>query len=399
MEPTTQPEGSILIAHIADTHLRDTQYATARRGQDFFDAFKAAVTEACSVADVLVLVGDIFDRARPGPRVIQQLMQIDALIQSRKKICFAVTGNHDWGVPTWIDTLFGGRTARLTDPGHSVTGIIPIDGESNVQFRGFSFAGVTQRSAGAFRSDMAEIEAQTRGADVVLFHGFVDGIVPMYAGSHDPLRVGELPIAKSNKAWLLGDIHVQGFVRRDRPGGGSTLIGYPGSLEMCSASEPLEKSVPLVRVTKEHAEVESCIRVPTRPFIRAKILTESDLDDLIAKITPLATAHPVVVAEFSRALPQTINRLHSVLDAQRAVIRCYPLPDTKVKVDRDKEGDGEEELTMEHFVTKRFSEAGDEELQVVALALLHRGDDDAANIVSNFIEETDAAVSAKVRED
>jgi DNA repair exonuclease SbcCD nuclease subunit len=385
MEPTQKTDSSILIAHLADSHLRDTQYATARRGIDFFEAFKAAVELACDKADVLVLVGDIFDRPRPSPRVIGQLMQIHQIISSKNKMCLATTGNHDWGEPTWLSILF--------PPGDS-GGIVALDDRS-VTFRGFEFTGVRQRNAGSFREDIAEIEKQARKSDVVLFHGLVDGVVPFFAGLQDPLRADELPVSKTNKAWLLGDIHIQGYTERSRPGGGMCLIGYPGSTEMCQAAEPKAKSVPLIRLTKESAVLEDRIPVPTRPYITGVIETEDDLDAFIREqAEPVASQHPVVSVKFNRELTQTIERLHSILDAQRAVIRCYPLPELKAHTARAVD-DGIDEYGMEHFVSKRF--ASDAELGQVALDLLHRGEEDSNNIVSEFVERRLA--STGVRED
>jgi DNA repair exonuclease SbcCD nuclease subunit len=386
MEQSQAPKGSILIAHFADLHLRDTQYATVRRGIDFYEAALRGFELACAKADILVLGGDIFDQPRPSPRVIGQLMHLDQMLVIRGKKCLAVTGNHDWCNPTWLATLFPGGTDREA-------GIIPLDDEV-YEFHGFKFVGVRQRSAEVFRRDMAEIEAQVRKADVVLFHGLVSEIVPFYAGRQDPLTYKEFPVSKNNKAWLLGDIHLQGYGTTDRPGGGKCLMGYPGSLEMYSASEPVNKSMPLIRLSKDEAVLEDNLPLRIRPFITGVVQSEEDLEDLMKQIEPVADQHPVVSVDFDRGLPQTINRLHSMLDAQRAVIRCYPLPTIKVNAARE-DDDGEEELGMEHFISKRFSDS--EDLCRVALDLLVRGDTDANNIISDFIEAQLAATG--VRED
>lgn len=388
MESKETTKSPILIAHIADTHLRDSQYATARRGIDFYTAFEHTVKSACEKADLLVLVGDIFDRPRPSPRVIGQLMKIDNIIKAYGKTMFAVTGNHDWCDPTWLSTLFPERSP--TD-----LGIVPIDGET-ASFKGYTFTGIHPHNAGGFRRDMASIEVQARGADVVLYHGLVDGVVPFYAGLDNPLSYKEFPIAKENKAWLLGDIHIRGHVSRSRPGGGDCIVAYPGSTEMCSASEPTDKGFYLWKLDKDDVTLEEVVATPIRPFLTGNIETEEDLDKFIAKVEPVADQHPVVVVHFNRELTQTINRLHSMLDAQRAIIRCYPLPAIKGVVARETD-DGEEELGMDHFVTKLFSQSEDHELQATALALLHRGDTDADGIIAEYIEKELA--STGVRED
>ena len=372
---------SILIAHIGDAHLRDTQYATAQRGLDFFEAFKRAVKAAFSAgADCIVCCGDNFDMARPSAKVIGQLMQVDGLLKQLGLMMFTITGNHDYSSPSWLSTLFPDN-AQTGD-----SGIIPIDGES-VQFKGFRITGIPPYTARTFLEKTAEIENLTRHSDVVLYHGFVTGIVPAYTGDKTVLDVKDLVVSSNNKAILLGDIHVQGFVKRARPGGGDVLIGYPGSLEMCSKSESVDKSIPMIRVTKEDATVENYVPLDIRPYISRVVKTAKDLDALVNHAKAVANCHPVVLVEFDRSLPQTVARLHAVLDPQRCVIRCYPLPMEKVdrgpleypKVNRER-------LTVEHFVKARFADS-EVELAETALRLLYAGDSNTSNIVSDYVEK------------
>jgi DNA repair exonuclease SbcCD nuclease subunit len=386
MESTTAPKGSILIAHIGDVHLRDTQYATAQRGLDFFEAFKRAVKAAKKAgADCIVCTGDNFDMARPSAKVIGQLMQVDGLLKQLGLMMFTITGNHDYSSPSWLSTLFP-DTAQTHD-----SGVVPIDGES-VEFKGFRITGIPPYTARTFSEKAAEIENLTRHSDVVLYHGFVTGIVPAYTGDKTVLDVKDLPVSSNNKAILLGDIHVQGFARRDRPGGGvGVLIGYPGSLEMCSKSESTHKSIPMIRVTADDATVESYTPLTIRPYISKVVKTAEELDALIELAKQAADQHPVVLVEFDRSLPQTVARLHAVLDPQRCVIRCYPLPMEKGTLQREapdwaKATDEEVQLGVEHFVKARFADS-EVELAETALRLLYAGDSNTSNIVSDYVEK------------
>lgn len=370
---------SILIAHIGDVHLRDTQYATAQRGLDFFEAFKRAVKAAHKAgADCIVCTGDNFDMARPSAKVIGQLMQVDGLLKELKLLMFTITGNHDYSSPSWLLTLFPDNTR--TDN----SGICPIDGET-AAFRGYTITGIPPYTARTFLEKTAEIENLTRHSDVVLYHGFVTGIVPAYTGDKTVLDVKDLPVSSNNKAILLGDIHVQGFVKKDRPGGGDVLIGYPGSLEMCSKSESTEKSIPLIRVTKENAIIESHALLSIRTHISKVIKTNEELDALIDLAKSVADQNPVVLVEFDRSLPQTVARLHAVLDPQRCVIRCYPLPMEKGSAKREERADSEPELTAEHFVKARFADS-ETELAETAMRLLYAGDNNTANVVADYVE-------------
>lgn len=379
-KPTTT-ESSLLIAVIGDIHLRDTQYATSRRGLDFFDAARRAVIAACkSEADILISTGDNFDVARPSAKVIGQMVQLNQELVKRGKRMLCITGNHDYSNPTWLETLF----PVDDDADHSsLTGIIPIDGRTVVE-KGFKITGLPPYTAAAFREQIAHTELQVRESDVIVYHGFVTGITPVYAGNSNALDVSELPTSASTKAILLGDIHVQQYISRKGAAGQDVLVGYQGSLEMCSSSESTEKSIPLIRVDREGASVVDKIPLTIRPFITRKVHTEEDLDRLIADVTAVADQHPVVPVEFDRSLPQTLSRLHSVLDAQRAVIRCYPLPNTKEVVTREQTSRDSSDLGMEHFISKKFNDSA--ELTDVALQLFARGESDAANIISAFIE-------------
>lgn len=376
---------------MGDIHLRDTQYATSQRSGDFFAALERAVHAADKAgADCICCCGDNFDVSRPSAKTIGQMMQVDQMLRAKRLTMFAITGNHDYSAPTWLSTLFPGR-------GPDDVGVVPIDGRT-VDFRGFRITGIPPYTAKTFREKQAEIEILTRDADVVLYHGFVTGIVDAFVGDKHPLDVADLPVSKNTKALLLGDIHVQGYTSRDRPGGGKTLTGYPGSLEMCSKSEPTEKSVPMIRVSKTEAVVEKLVPLRIRPHFARTVRTPEDLDKLIAEVAPVADQHPVVLVEFDRSLPHTVTRLHGVLDPQRCVIRCYALPAENFQTARvEWEPDGSAQLDMAHFVTKRFDGGEEVELLDVALALLTRGDKDANNIVSEFVQKR--MDSMEIRED
>lgn len=382
MESQKTTDRIVLIAHMGDIHLRDSQYANTSRSLDFFEAFRRAITAAdVACVDLIVCPGDIFDNARPTPKVVGQLVEIDQLLKSMKMPMLCVTGNHDRSTPTWISTLF---------QANAEWGIIPLD-DRVMQFEGFTFAGIQPHTAAQFRNARGEIDAMCADADVVLYHGFVDGVVPMYCSDTSVLNIKEMPRAASVKAVLLADIHVQGYTVIAGHGGQDVLVGYPGSLEMCSASESTEKSLPIIALSKHRAVLHKTIPLTIRPFITAKIRTPEQLDKLIADVREVADHDPVVTIEFDRALTETITRLHSVLNPQRAIIRCYPLPTDKEEYERDPHlidhsnaALAAAEKTMEDFIREEF--ADDVELQALALAIYTGGDTDSSSLVAQFIE-------------
>ena len=372
MEPTTPTKSDILIAHMGDIHLRDAQYANTERSLDFYNAFEQAIITTQDV-DVIVCCGDIFDSSRPSPKVIGQLIKIDHVLQSLGKTMLCITGNHDRSNPTWLATLF----PRTDGPG-----IVPLDDRSIV-IKGFTFVGIQPYTASQFRANSSLIAESCRDADVVLYHGLVTGVVPMYVSQDsNPLTVDDMPSSPRTKAVLLADIHKQGYTHH-QSGLCRKLVAYPGTLEVCSASEDVEKSVPIVRLSESGAEVIRHEKLQTRLFISAKVVSDEELSALIARLQGVASQNPVVVIEFDRSLNDAIYRIHTALDAGKALIRCKPLPHAGAEYVRQTAGE-DDGRGIKDFMSAKL--ADDPELEAMALALIDRGDEDAANILSEFIE-------------
>lgn len=374
MEPKETTESQLLIAHMGDIHLRDSQYASPQRSLDFIAAFGQAIHKSKD-ADVMVCVGDIFDTSRPSPKVIGQLIRIDHMLQKLGKPMLCVTGNHDRSNPSWLDTLF---------PRTNGSGVIPLDNRT-ITINGFKFAGIQPYTAAQFRASALPIEELCHDADVVLYHGFVTGVVPMLVhGDGNPLTVDELPVYPSIKAVLLADIHIQGHVQHTLAGC-NKLVAYSGSLEMCSASESIEKSVPMVRLTKEKAEVIRTEPINTRLFISATVRDTEQLDALVLHLRDVTAQNPVVIVEFDRTLPDVISRVYASLDTEKALIRCKPLPHSGADYVRSATAEtSSENRTIHDFMQEHFKD--DVELGAIAAALIDRGDADASNILADFID-------------
>jgi DNA repair exonuclease SbcCD nuclease subunit len=362
------------LAHMADFHLLSRQYGSASRSEDFYQGVRRAVIALAAHTprvDAALAVGDIFDEPRPTTKIIQQLMRVDALLKSYGLPMLTVTGNHDWASPTWLSTLF--PDARFADGG-----IIPIDGET-VEVGGYKITGLVQMSVGTYMGHLKEVNAACEGSDVVLFHALVNGVVPTTIPKESMIDIDDLPYrVKGVKFIALGDVHLTGYVEH-----GGVLVGYPGSLEMKSKSEPLNKKLPIVRVTESKAEVLTMLDLEIRPFVAKDVHTQADLDVLMAELQRLADKHPVVITEFNRDLPETVTRVFGLLDPQRAIIRLSPAPRSADEKQRERMERGGE-LTMEYFVRQRFP--GSSLVDNAAVDLLNRGSTDAANIVTDFME-------------
>ncbi len=378
MDSEKVTKSSLLIALLGDTHLRDTQYATTQRGDDFTAAFFRAIRTICEAPerpDFILHSGDMFDSSRPSPKTIGALMQANEILVQHDMRMYCVTGNHDFTNPTWLATLF---------PGNNQRGIVPLDGLV-VDHGGFIIVGVPPYSAKRFLDKKAEIQKSIENASIMMYHGLVTGVVPFFAGNKKlTLDIADLPTAPKLKLTALADIHVQGF--NHHPDNPTNLVVYPGTTEMCSSSESTDKSVPMIRLTRESAVVESYLPLTIRPYVTAKIRTEEELEELMAKLKPIADQHPVVPIEFAREMPHVITRLFGLLDPQRSVIRCQALPALLKTYERVAAGEvDEDELTLEFFLKQKFED--DVELQELALALAARGEDSAASILTDFVNK------------
>lgn len=375
MDITTKTERHpIKIALSGDAHLRDRQYVRASRSIDFFEAKKRLIEKAAEEgADIILDTGDLIDTSRPSANIVRQLVSLDRALRALKLHMLTVSGNHDWSRPSWLHVLFG-------DTAIGDGGIIVMD-DARVTYKGYAFQGLRPHSPAGLRDNAEQHRAMCNGADVVLMHATVNGVVESDMPADRMLDVSELPYAENVKFIALGDIHICGFVERN-----NCLVGYPGSSEMCSASEPKEKVLPMVRLSDDGAELLRKVPLVTRPFITGTIKSTEDADELVSRIEAVKDQHPVVVAKFDREFHEVINRVHNILDAQRAIIRFEPLPLKKEYQSGQALGKEQEAVSLASFVAKKFPHDEQRQELLLALELLERGEDDAANIVSDFIE-------------
>lgn len=383
--PSIDITRSALIGVSGDTHFRESQYARTSRGRDYFDAKLRLVDEAARAnLRVLLDTGDFFNSSRPSASVIQMATQLNQVLKKHKIAMLTVTGNHDWSSPTWLQVLF-------PDADPADFGIIPMD-DRRVTVDEFVYQGIRPYSPSGYRANEAAIKEQCQGADVVLMHATVNGIVECGVDPERMLDLTELPYAPGVKLIALGDLHYFGFISHR-----GCLVGYPGSSEMNSASEPTLKVLPLLRLTDKAAQIEDTVPLRIRPFFSATIRTEEDADKLLTDLKPVADQHPVVIAKFSRDVPTVMSRTYALLDPQRAIIRFEPLP-SREENERERAAAADIEAHgIEYFLHARF--AGEENANPLALAidLLARGESDAANIVAAYTDRRKLELA--VRED
>ncbi len=356
------------IAHTADKHLLGSQYGSRERSADFFAAAVSSIEVCAGKVDVICDCGDMLDTSRPPASVIQQLILLNRVAKDAGLLVLAVTGNHDWSTPTWTSIIGEEYPDDIPD---DACGVVAIDGRT-VTFRGVKFRGVPQCTPRKFMDNHEAILASLVGVDVALFHGTVQDIVPIYVPGDARITAddfGDTPLV------LLGDLHAQNYVRSASGG----LVGYSGSSEVNDASEPKEKSVPVIRYPQP--EVIDHLPIKTRAFITGDILTPEDVDRLLVEIR--AAERPVVVVNYQRDLHKEMARVWTGVGPD-VLLRTRPLPVDKKGGNMSKVEDGERR-DFRYFVAQRLASRPD--LAAVADLLAVQGADDGFNIVAKFIEE------------
>lgn len=380
---TPAKRNPLTLAVSGDCHFRDTQYARASRGDDYFQA-KLRLVDVVAAKGITTLLdtGDFLNSNRPSAAVIQMAVKLDRHLKKQGIAMLTVTGNHDWSTPTWLDTLFPD-----TEPGDS--GIIPMD-DRRITRDGYVFQGVRPYSVSGYRNNAPEILRQCKGADVVIMHATVNGIVECGVDPDRMLDVSELPYAVGVKLIALGDLHYFGFTTHR-----GVLVGYPGSSEMNSSSEPTDKVLPIVVVSDAEAKVADALPLRIRPFLTATVRNQEDADKLVAAAQAVATEHPVVAVKFSRDVPDIIARIYAVLDPQRAIIRFKPLPSKDDSTIERVAAADIETHGIEYFLHKRFGGETHKDELALSVDLLARGEEDASNILSAYIERRKAELAVR----
>ncbi|MGS0686719.1 exonuclease SbcCD subunit D [Nakamurella sp. GG22] len=194
------------LLHTSDWHLGRTFHGQSLLADQ--EAVLGAVADLVAEhgVDVVLISGDIYDRAVPSPEAVQCATRILARIRRAGSTIVAISGNHDSAprLGAFADFLASGglhlRTAASAvgapvelDDGHGPVAVYPVPYLEPDLARGLwelpSPAGhqhVLAAALGEVRADLARRPAGTRS--IVLAHAFVTGAVA--GGSERSIAVG-----------------------------------------------------------------------------------------------------------------------------------------------------------------------------------------------------------------
>jgi len=219
----------VRILHLADLHLGASptflgQLAQERR-KDYLDAFQRAIdyaTDPKNAIDVVLIVGDLFDMARPSADIVEFARRQLARLQQVGIPVIVAPGNHDGiGMPesAYGNPTLSGLMRIVRSPRVEPFETLMVNGEE-VHIYGMAW---DIQSKGPFDTFT---KSERGGYHVALIHGTLLGSLFSEGHSREvPLDLEQL--GKTGMDYIaLGHIHK--FQQKEI---GRTVVVYPGTLE------------------------------------------------------------------------------------------------------------------------------------------------------------------------
>lgn len=300
----------------ADSHLRESQYGIFERGRDFLDALKQVVDLAATHKAIVLHAGDLLDtRDLKGP-VAGHLHELDAYCISQKVRMLVIDGNHDHSDPPWSESLSSYRSL-LNIAGGDAYGMHSLDHKTFVH-EGVTISGLPFMSVTDFRETVKTMPT----ADILMWHGMVAEVMGQ-SSQENLVSFKDLPPGKF-KVFLVGDVHIP--VVQDVAG---TTCVSPGSTELCSKSEPFNKSVQLLTVAERGSMKFDTLPIKTRKALGFRIMNEGDVAEVIGKLRALEGKAMVFVSH-DPGVTDVDKRLRLAVDETKVILRCDQLDSLKL---------------------------------------------------------------------
>jgi len=304
----------IKIIHTADWHLRDMQFGKTARAQDFTDSvFRIVDIAVENKVDYILCAGDILNSKRPSSRNIADLIRLNQKLLTNKVKLFVITGNHDKCHPSWIKVLQeemqeNGQCA-IYDIDFQMASMKARDGKE------YTIYGVPDMAPDDFREKSVDFPS----ADFMMFHALIKDFAAFDAGDK-VLKVSDLPSDKY-KAILLGDIHTHKYIDLE-----NCVVGYPGSTELCSRNESVDKYVTLFTLQDNGTlERESIPLKLNKPIIADDVRTVEEANNLLIKINELKDEYPTILVRKDPSFTDLYMRIARIVDTSKCIIRVTNL--------------------------------------------------------------------------
>jgi hypothetical protein len=320
------------ILHTADWHLCVAKYGSLARGRDYFESARNLIMTAAEYATgkndgapfVMVCCGDITSQKELASGIVSQLDELNALAVEKNLLVLTIMGNHDEAHPPWC-ARYNEQTAR----DGMRRGFFDITSTSVEDVLG---TGTTIRGVPMCPSlQLPEVLSSQEPAEIMLWHGGVRDFVGYPTETLCCLDDLTQTLPSECAALLLGDIHVRMFVDVSAARGTrQTLVGYPGSSELESRSEPLEKSFTHIRLKYNNtAEVVDHVPFPApRPIVVWNAGTDGQVEEVIRRVRELIEQgqKPLALINYLPSLTGAKDRIQSEIPVDKCLLRVRPDP-------------------------------------------------------------------------
>lgn len=300
----------IKVIHTADWHLRDMQFGKNARAQDFTDSvFRIVDIAVQNDVDYILCAGDILNSKRPSSRNIADLIRLNQKLLTNNVKLFVITGNHDKCHPSWIkvlqDEMQENGQCAIYDIDFQLVSMKARDGKE------YTIYGVPDMAPDDFREKSVDFPQ----ADFMMFHALIKDFAAFDAGDK-VLKVSDLPSDKY-KAILLGDIHTHKYIDLE-----NCVVGYPGSTELCSRNESVDKFVTLFTLQDNGTiERDSIPLKLNKPIIAEDVRTVEEANALLIKIDELKDEYPTILVRKDPSFTDLYIRIARIVDTSKCIIR------------------------------------------------------------------------------
>jgi DNA repair protein SbcD/Mre11 len=367
------------ILFTSDNHLRERQFSSPSRGEDFNRAFGQVVDIAINTKVSAILQGgDLLDSSKPSSKIMLDLARHHNRLVKAGIPMIVVNGDHDKATPHWIDSMkeFGAEVGTIKDGGIFVltNELVTIPGTSLTVY-GLDYIGKTKER-------FMEIRDTLPKADILLWHTMVKEFAGFFG--EQAVSLEELP-TNGYRLIALGDIHVCEYKRR-----GDCLIGYPGPTELCKRDESLVKTISLFDIPDSGPIPEpQLLPILTRPVKVYRLMKDEDVVRVLTELEGIADQYPIVLGRYDARIPDVVARIYAKLDADKCIIRLQPLP--QIDIPDMPDNTPQEERDLLSFLPEFIPTVSP--LYDVATAIL-RPEAPVMAILTDFVDKRLASIGA-----
>lgn len=300
-----------MIFFTADNHVGvNAQWGIKQRRDDFMQAFHSVCMHVgdsytLDKKAALIIGGDLFDSTTPSATAVEFVQSCIRRLPLGVQV-YGIDGNHDLSNGKWLE----------------VCGIKPLS-DTPTKVNGVNVCGISYTSADRVLSTIKSMAERDVKCDVLVLHLALGELNRMGAAS-DVTAEEMMPYLKDMgvKLVLIGHIHISQQKVID-----GITFAYCGSTEVCSSTEPKEKSF---LSFKEGDFTLKEVPIATRMIEDIMINSEADLAKFEATHKLPCVLYSVQV---SSDIKDGVKRIRSIAQGEGLIMRVQTLPPEEKEVE------------------------------------------------------------------